>query len=150
MANKNKIIPVILCGGSGTRLWPISRENMPKQFLSLTGQESLLQMTALRATDIAGAEPEELVVVTLGAMKKDKSLDLPAEGDRAIEADGQGVLDAPAVLGHERIQQRQAPAEPVPSGLREEVIYFLPAPAPAAGLWTWPVAGSPRVASPVA
>ncbi len=71
MAKANKIIPVILCGGSGTRLWPISRENMPKQFLSLTGKESLLQMTALRATDIAEAQPEDLVIVTLGAMKKE-------------------------------------------------------------------------------
>jgi hypothetical protein len=44
---KRKIIPVILCGGSGTRLWPISRENFPKQFLNLVGENSLLQETAL-------------------------------------------------------------------------------------------------------
>ena len=43
------LIPVILCGGSGTRLWPLSREAEPKQFLRLTGtQHSLLQDTALR------------------------------------------------------------------------------------------------------
>lgn len=69
MKNNNKIIPVILCGGSGTRLWPISREGMPKQFLNLTGDKSLLQMTTLRATEIAGSNPEDLVVVSLGAMK---------------------------------------------------------------------------------
>ena len=41
------IIPVILCGGSGTRLWPLSRESYPKQFLSIKkdGQFSLLQKT---------------------------------------------------------------------------------------------------------
>lgn len=43
------LIPVILCGGSGTRLWPLSRESEPKQFLRLTGgPHSLLQDTALR------------------------------------------------------------------------------------------------------
>lgn len=47
---KNKIItmltPVILSGGSGTRLWPLSRENQPKQLLALTGQHTMLQETA--------------------------------------------------------------------------------------------------------
>jgi mannose-1-phosphate guanylyltransferase/mannose-6-phosphate isomerase len=42
------IIPVIMCGGSGTRLWPASRETMPKQFISLFGARSTFQMTALR------------------------------------------------------------------------------------------------------
>ena len=43
------LCPVILCGGSGTRLWPLSRETEPKQFLSLSGSaHSLLQDTALR------------------------------------------------------------------------------------------------------
>ena len=37
------IIPVILSGGAGTRLWPLSRELYPKQFLPLTGERSLLQ-----------------------------------------------------------------------------------------------------------
>lgn len=43
-----KIQPVILCGGSGTRLWPLSRADFPKQFLSLFGNESLFQLAALR------------------------------------------------------------------------------------------------------
>ena len=42
------IKPVILCGGSGTRLWPLSRKLYPKQLLSLTGEKTLLQQTALR------------------------------------------------------------------------------------------------------
>lgn len=42
------ITPVILCGGSGTRLWPLSRAGFPKQFLSLTGNESLFQQAAQR------------------------------------------------------------------------------------------------------
>ncbi len=44
-----KVIPVILCGGSGTRLWPLSRAGFPKQFLCLTGNESLFQQAAHRA-----------------------------------------------------------------------------------------------------
>ena len=43
-----QVTPVILCGGSGTRLWPLSRTGFPKQFLSLTGNESLFQQAALR------------------------------------------------------------------------------------------------------
>ena len=42
------MIPVILSGGSGTRLWPASRESYPKQLLPLTGDHSLLQETAAR------------------------------------------------------------------------------------------------------
>ncbi|MGA1737373.1 MAG: sugar phosphate nucleotidyltransferase, partial [Pseudomonadales bacterium] len=48
------MVPVILSGGSGSRLWPLSREEAPKQFLPLLEQQSLLQRTALRAS-AAGA-----------------------------------------------------------------------------------------------
>lgn len=47
---------VILCGGSGTRLWPLSRKNFPKQFLKLYGDHSLLQETYLRVHEIIPAE----------------------------------------------------------------------------------------------
>lgn len=43
-----QVTPVILCGGSGTRLWPLSRTGFPKQFLCLTGNESLFQQAAQR------------------------------------------------------------------------------------------------------
>lgn len=42
--------PVILCGGAGTRLWPLSRQLFPKQLLKLTGEQSLLQQTVARLT----------------------------------------------------------------------------------------------------
>lgn len=45
------IRPVVLCGGSGTRLWPLSRAQRPKQFLELVGSQSLLQQTILRFAD---------------------------------------------------------------------------------------------------
>ena len=46
------IIPVILCGGSGTRLWPLSRKHFPKQFVSLIEDKSLLQLTLERVRDL--------------------------------------------------------------------------------------------------
>lgn len=47
--------PVILSGGSGTRLWPLSREKHPKQLLALDGRESMLQATARRVSDMCGS-----------------------------------------------------------------------------------------------
>jgi len=47
--SEHPIVPVILSGGSGTRLWPVSRESFPKQLWPLTSAHSLLQETALRA-----------------------------------------------------------------------------------------------------
>ena len=50
------VTPVILCGGSGTRLWPLSRTDFPKQFLSLTGKESLFQQTIQRLSGLQTPE----------------------------------------------------------------------------------------------
>lgn len=55
------IVPVILCGGSGTRLWPLSRKAYPKQFLRLTGQHSLLQQTLMRAAAIQDTSPPVVI-----------------------------------------------------------------------------------------
>src|SRR3989338_6500699 len=46
------IHPVILSGGSGTRLWPLSREHYPKQLLCLTGEQTLLQQTVSRLDNL--------------------------------------------------------------------------------------------------
>ena len=52
------IIPIILCGGSGNRLWPLSRQSYPKQFLSLLSDQdkSLLQQTQERISNIKNIE----------------------------------------------------------------------------------------------
>ena len=47
-----KITPVILCGGSGTRLWSLSRKAFPKQFISLVDEKSLLQLTLERVAPL--------------------------------------------------------------------------------------------------
>ena len=46
-----KIIPVVMCGGAGTRLWPVSRDTMPKQFIPLLGKESTFQRTMRLLSD---------------------------------------------------------------------------------------------------
>ena len=53
----SNIVPVILSGGSGTRLWPLSRETYPKQFLTLVGDRTMLQSTWLRVAPISQSAP---------------------------------------------------------------------------------------------
>jgi len=55
------VFPVILSGGAGTRLWPLSREMYPKQLLALTSRFSMLQETAQRLGPVAGARPPIVV-----------------------------------------------------------------------------------------
>lgn len=56
-----KIFPVILSGGSGSRLWPLSRESFPKQLLPLAGERTMLQDTALRVADPARFHPVTVI-----------------------------------------------------------------------------------------
>ena len=60
------ITPVILCGGSGTRLWPLSRSGFPKQFLCLTGTESLFQQATQRLMGLIapGIDVAQPIIVT--------------------------------------------------------------------------------------
>lgn len=60
------LIPTIICGGAGARLWPLSRSLHPKPFITLFGEHSLLQKTAARATRLDGVE--ELLTVTNDAL----------------------------------------------------------------------------------
>lgn len=55
MPEARKIYPVVLCGGSGTRLWPLSRKSYPKQFVPLLGEQTLFQDTAARFADAQAA-----------------------------------------------------------------------------------------------
>ena len=50
---KHAITPVVLCGGSGTRLWPLSRKSFPKQFVPLLGEKSLLELTTERLSTLS-------------------------------------------------------------------------------------------------
>lgn len=80
--------PVILSGGSGTRLWPLSREKYPKQLLPLIGEESLLQGTLRRADGIAGQELAPPLIVC-----NEEYRFVIAEQLRLMNKDGQILLE---------------------------------------------------------
>src|SRR6202161_2068809 len=83
------LIPVILSGGAGTRLWPLSREMYPKQLLALTSKQTMLQDTAARLAMIAGAQPP--IVVCNEAHRF-----TVAEQIRALEIQASAILLEPA------------------------------------------------------
>ena len=78
------VIPVILCGGSGTRLWPLSRSDRPKQFISLFGDYTLLEETLLRAKMIAGAGDPICVTAAAYGAEVRQSLDRLGLGGRLL------------------------------------------------------------------
>ena len=53
----DEIVPVILCGGVGSRLWPLSRKSLPKQFAPLIGAQSLFEAAVTRVESEAFANP---------------------------------------------------------------------------------------------
>ena len=66
--NKSEIFAVILAGGTGSRLWPLSRQHLPKQFLTLDGDASLLQTTINRLAPVI--QPENVLIVTQESLAK--------------------------------------------------------------------------------
>ncbi|SMY09224.1 mannose-1-phosphate guanylyltransferase/mannose-6-phosphate isomerase [Flavimaricola marinus] len=102
------ITPILLCGGSGTRLWPLSRKSYPKQFAKLMGEESLFQASSLRlsgegfgAPVILTGEPFRFIVTEqLAAVEQ-------APAGILIEPEGRNT--APAVLAAALWLERQDP-----------------------------------------
>ncbi len=97
MAFSSVVYPVILCGGAGTRLWPVSRKSAPKQFTALLGAQSLLQDAAVRVQGEDFAAP---LIVTTEPYRFMVSEQLAAlgmtAGDILIEPEPRNT--APAVL----------------------------------------------------
>jgi mannose-1-phosphate guanylyltransferase/mannose-1-phosphate guanylyltransferase/mannose-6-phosphate isomerase len=91
------IYPTILCGGSGTRLWPLSRKSYPKQFVPLVGEETLFQASAGRLVGDGYAAP---VVLTNSDFRFIVTEQLTAAGldPLAVIIEPQGRNTAPAVL----------------------------------------------------
>ncbi len=94
------IQPVILAGGTGSRLWPLSRELYPKQVITLTGELSLLQTTVQR---VAALEDSVAPVVVVGEehrfMTKTQLEELGLHGDYRILLEPTGKNTAPAICG---------------------------------------------------
>jgi len=81
-----RIIPLIMCGGAGTRLWPASREGRPKQFLSLFGERSTFQETLLRVSDPALFDrPIVITNVAYRFMVREQLADISVEADVLLE-----------------------------------------------------------------
>jgi mannose-1-phosphate guanylyltransferase/mannose-6-phosphate isomerase len=75
------LIPLILSGGSGTRLWPVSRRNLPKQFLSLSGDGTLFQQTVIRTRQLPDvAAPIVVASEDHRFLAADQLLEIRAEG----------------------------------------------------------------------
>jgi mannose-1-phosphate guanylyltransferase/mannose-6-phosphate isomerase len=91
------ITPVLLCGGSGTRLWPLSRKSYPKQFVPLIGETTLFQASAQRLSGNGFAAP---LVLTNADFRFIVTEQLSAAGidPSAILIEPQGRNTAPAVL----------------------------------------------------
>lgn len=95
------IIPILLCGGSGTRLWPLSRKSYPKQFVPLMGEETLFQASAKRlAGQGSGVSFEAPLVLTNSDFRFIVTEQLQAVGidPGAILIEPEGRNTAPAVL----------------------------------------------------
>lgn len=86
------ILPVVLAGGYGTRLWPLSRQLLPKQFLPLVSEKSMLQEAVLRARQVKGAHPALVIC-------NEEHRFLAAEQLRAMGAQGARVLLEPEGRG---------------------------------------------------
>ncbi len=100
MSRPTKVQPVILCGGSGTRLWPLSRAGFPKQFLCLTGADSLFQQAAKR---LMGLGTDHIQVADPLVVTGEDHRFLAAEQLREV-----GILPSAALL--EPVARNTAPA----------------------------------------
>ena len=91
------IHPVILCGGSGTRLWPASRKSYPKQFVPLLGENSLYQSTLLRFSGPQFAAPLIMTGETFRFMATDQA-EAIGLSDARVVVEPEGRNTAPAIL----------------------------------------------------
>ena len=89
------ITPVILSGGSGTRLWPLSRSKKPKQLLALTGERTMLQMTAARCAD--PLRFGKAIIVTNALHAEEIAAQTRDEAPAAIILEPAGRNTAPAI-----------------------------------------------------
>jgi mannose-1-phosphate guanylyltransferase/mannose-1-phosphate guanylyltransferase/mannose-6-phosphate isomerase len=92
-----QIVPVILCGGSGTRLWPRSRKSMPKPFLPLVGDTTLFAATALRCSPAAGFADPVVVAGAPHVPMVESQLPDPATGRIIVEPEGKNTAAAIAL-----------------------------------------------------
>jgi mannose-1-phosphate guanylyltransferase / mannose-6-phosphate isomerase len=91
-----RIYPIILAGGIGTRIWPLSRPGMPKQFLPLIGERSLLQSTLTRIAGLPGAAPATVICAEGHRHLVAAQIKEIGRGDAAVLLEPVGRSTAPA------------------------------------------------------
>lgn len=97
MKQIDRITPVLLCGGSGTRLWPLSRKSYPKQFAALTGEQSLFQISAERLSGPEFAAPMALTNADFRFIVTEQLAGVGID-PAAVLIEPEGRNTAPAVL----------------------------------------------------
>lgn len=123
MSQPTPIVPVILSGGSGTRLWPMSTPAMPKQMLALTAEDTMLQLTAKRAQGDVFAAP----IVVANARHADMveaQLETAIASPQALILEPTGRNTAPAIALAALVAPGDAPLLVMPS---DHVILDVPA-----------------------
>lgn len=108
MSMSEPIVPVILSGGMGTRLWPASRRTMPKQLLNLVDDRSLIRATIDR---VASVSPDTTPIIVTnaghaGAIEQDLHLSGSVDPVLILEPVGRNTAPAVAVAAHEIIATR--------------------------------------------
>lgn len=122
----DQLLPVVLCGGAGTRLWPASREHQPKQFMSLDGTGSLLQQTVQRIEGLASQVPtaSRTILVTNAEHRflvAGQLMEIGAPGlEIVLEPDGRNT--APALT----LAALQALRAPVATECADPVLLVMP------------------------
>ncbi len=105
-AASDRIVPLVMCGGAGTRLWPSSREGRPKQFLPLLGARSTFQDTMLRVSDSAMfARPIVITNMQYRFIVKEQLSEIGIEADILLEPlrrDSGPAIAAGAAFGEKR------------------------------------------------
>ena len=113
MTSQSVIHPVILCGGSGTRLWPLSRQQFPKQFVPLIQGKSLLRLTAERLKPLL--QPSVTTPITLVTAAEHRFLARDAMNQAGVESklllEPAGRNTAPAILAAAIDLERRAGPE---------------------------------------
>src|SRR3981081_986872 len=93
-----QIVPVIMCGGAGTRLWPVSRESMPKQFVPLVGRESTFRqgLARISSPDLF-ARPSVITNARCAFVVREQRRESGIEADTGLEPMGRDSGPAVAV-----------------------------------------------------
>ena len=97
-----KIVPVIMCGGAGTRVWPESRESLPKQFIPLVGDHSTFQTIMAMLADPAFDKPLVISNIDYRFLIQEQLAAIGADADIVLEPMRRGtvaVVNPPGVPG---------------------------------------------------